>query len=109
MKLSEATERAMQLREMFAQYEQKLYGRTWSREELAIGFIGDVGDLMKLLQAKEGVRDIPEVEGKLAHELADCLWSILVLAKLYEVDIEAAFVKTMAELEEILELRLNTD
>jgi NTP pyrophosphatase (non-canonical NTP hydrolase) len=109
MKLSEASERAMQLRDLFAQYEQQLYGRTWSREELALGFIGDVGDLMKLLQAKEGVRDIPESEDKLMHEFADCLWAILVLAKLYEVDIEAAFTKTMNELEEILKTRLNTE
>jgi NTP pyrophosphatase (non-canonical NTP hydrolase) len=109
MNLANASERAMQLREMFAQYELKLHGRAWSREEIAMGYVGDVGDLMKLLQAKEGVRDIHDVEDKLAHELADCLWSILVLAKLYEVDIEAAFVKTMAELEEILKARLNTE
>jgi NTP pyrophosphatase (non-canonical NTP hydrolase) len=109
MKLAEATERALQLREMFAQYEQQLYGRTWSREEIAMGYVGDVGDLMKLLQAKEGVRDIPEVEDKLGHEFADCLWSILVLAKLYEVDVEAAFVKTMDELEETLKARLNIE
>ena len=109
MKLSEASERAMQLRGLFARYEQYLYGRTWSREEIALGFIGDIGDLMKLLQAKEGVRNISDVEDKLAHELADCLWSIFVLAKLYEVDIETAFAKTMAELEETLHARLNTE
>lgn len=109
MNLSEASERALQHREMFAQYEKHLYGRTWSWEEIALGFVGDAADLMKLLQAKEGVRNIPDIEAKLAHELADCLWSILVLARLYEVDIEAAFVKTMAELEEILKARLNTE
>jgi NTP pyrophosphatase (non-canonical NTP hydrolase) len=109
MNLSEASERALRLRELFTQYEQQIYGQTWSRQEIALGFVGDVGDLMKLLQAKEGVRNIPDAEDKLAHELADCLWSILVLAKLYDVDIEAAFVKTMAEIEETLRARLNTE
>jgi NTP pyrophosphatase (non-canonical NTP hydrolase) len=106
MNLEQASERALQLRELFARYEQKLYGRSWTREELAIGFMGDVGDLMKLLQAKEGVRQIPDVEDKLAHELADCLWAVLVLAHFYDVDIEAAFIKTMNELEVILNERL---
>jgi NTP pyrophosphatase (non-canonical NTP hydrolase) len=107
MKLAEASERALQVRRLFAQYEQQLYGRLWSREEIALGFVGDVGDLMKLLQAKEGVRQIPDAESKLAYELADCLWSVLILAKLYDVDIETAFVQTMNELEEMLKARLN--
>ena len=106
MKLEEASERALQLRELFARYEQKLYGRSWTREELAIGFMGDIGDLMKLLQAKEGVREIADVEDKLAHEFADCLWCVLVLAHLYDVDIEAAYIKTMNELELFLKAKL---
>lgn len=107
MNLEDASKRAMQVRELYEQYEQKLYGRAWSRQELAMGFIGDVGDLMKLLQSKEGVRQIADVDDKLAHELADCLWCVLVLAKLYEVDIESAFTETMDELETVIKERLN--
>ena len=61
--------------------------------------MGDVGDLMKLVLAKDGVRDIENVDKKLEHELADCLWSILVLAKEYNIDLEKAFMRTMDELE----------
>lgn len=63
------------------------------------GFVGDVGDLMKLIMAKEGVRDIENVDAKLAHELSDCLWCVLVLADKYGVDLESSFMKTMQELD----------
>lgn len=64
-----------------------------------MGFVGDVGDLMKLVLAHKGIRDIPNARAKLAHELADCLWSLLVLAQQYDIDLEQAFVETMDALE----------
>jgi NTP pyrophosphatase (non-canonical NTP hydrolase) len=100
MDLSQLTERAMQIRQGFAAYEQRRTGRTWTREEIMQGFVVDVGDLMKLVMAKAGSRRVDDVDAKLAHELSDCLWSILVLAKLYDVDLEREFLKTMAELEQ---------
>ena len=48
-------------------------------------------------------RDIEDVDNKLAHELSDCLWSILVLAKKYDADLEASFLKTMDDLEKKIE------
>ncbi len=92
-------ERAMALRTQYAALEVERHGRSWTREEVALGFVGDVGDLMKLVMAKEGVRAIPDTDEKLAHELADCLWVLLVLAQLYEVDIEQVFLHTMDDLE----------
>jgi NTP pyrophosphatase (non-canonical NTP hydrolase) len=68
-----------------------------------LGFLGDMGDLAKLIQAKEGVRQYEDLDNKLAHELSDCLWSIIILANKYGVDLEAAFVKTMSELDNHLE------
>jgi len=100
MELSHLTDRAMQIRQCFAAYEQRRTGRTWTREEIMQGFVGDVGDLMKLVMAKAGARRVEEVDAKLAHELSDCLWSVLVLAKLYGYDLEQEFLKTMDELEQ---------
>lgn len=100
MDLSQLSDRAMQIREGFARYEQRRVGRTWTREEIAQGFVVDVGDLTKLVMAKAGARRVEgDVDAKLAHELSDCLWSVLVLAKLYGVDLEKEFMKTMEELE----------
>ena len=99
MQLTALIERARVIRQQYESYEQRAYGRTWTNEELALGFVGDVGDLVKLVQAKAGVRHIPDADAKLAHELADCLWSILVLADRLDVDLEAAFLETMDQIE----------
>jgi NTP pyrophosphatase (non-canonical NTP hydrolase) len=96
--------RALEIREKYSQLEIKKNGKEWTRAELMHGFVGDVGDLMKLVMAKEGVRKIENTDEKLAHELSDCLWSILVLAEKYNVDLEKSFLKTMDELEERIEM-----
>jgi NTP pyrophosphatase (non-canonical NTP hydrolase) len=33
---------------------------------------------------------------------ADCLWSVCVLAELYQIDLEQAFLDTMVELEQTI-------
>ena len=38
----------------------------------------------------------------LAHELADVLWCVMTLADAYDVDLERAFIDTMADLTEHL-------
>jgi NTP pyrophosphatase (non-canonical NTP hydrolase) len=100
MEFQDLRQRAVEVRRQYAKLEQKRHGRPWSNEEVALGFVGDVGDLVKLVMAESGVRDIPDARQKLAHELADCLWSVLVLAEAYDVDLERAFVRTMDELEQ---------
>jgi NTP pyrophosphatase (non-canonical NTP hydrolase) len=99
MDFQELSRRAFAVREMYRAYEQKRYGATWSNEELALGFMGDVGDLAKLVMACNGRRNIPDARSKLAHELADCLWSIIILAEVHGVNLEEAFLKTMDDLE----------
>lgn len=74
----------------------------WDAIDYAAGFVGDVGDLMKLVMAKSGKRHADDVDDRLKHELADCLWCLLVIANHYDIDLEAAFKVTMQELEERL-------
>lgn len=99
MEFTDLINRAMEIRRQYADLEATRYGRSWSLEQLALGFMGDVGDLAKLLIAHGGVRSIPDAEQKLAHELADCLWSILVLSQKVGIDLEGAFLRTMDDLE----------
>jgi NTP pyrophosphatase (non-canonical NTP hydrolase) len=106
MELSALSARALQLRERFAELERARQGRPWTREEIMQGFVVDVGDLMKLVMAKSGARSVADLDARLAHELADCLWSVLVLAQLYEVDLESAFLDTMTELDAKLEAQI---
>ncbi len=107
MEFSDLNQQAKEVRELYEAYETQLYGRPWTTEEIGLGFVGDVGDLAKLLQAHEGVRKIENHEEKLAHELSDCLWSVLILADKCGVDLEAEFQKTMAELKDIVTSRLD--
>ena len=81
MDFSDLEKAALQLNELYEELEVKRWGRVWTTQELALGFVGDVGDLAKLIQAHAGVRDIDDCQAKLGHELSDCLWSIIVLAK----------------------------
>lgn len=90
--------RARAVRAAYAAHELERYGRSWTSEELMLGFLGDVGDLAKLVQGKAGVRPRADLDDALAHELADCLWSVMSLADAYGVDLEAAFDRTMADL-----------
>lgn len=103
MEFSTLEQKALFVRKLFEHFEVEKYGRSWTREELALGFVGDLGDLMKLLIAENNVRDIPDRRQKLAHELSDCLWSIIVLSKLYDVDLQKAFLDTMSDLESRLQ------
>jgi NTP pyrophosphatase (non-canonical NTP hydrolase) len=98
MKFSDLEKSALALNELYEQLETKKYGRIWTTPELALGFIGDVGDLAKLIQAHNGVRDIADCKAKLGHELSDCLWSIIVLANKCGIDLEAQFVKNTTEI-----------
>ena len=100
MEFRTLAERAVTVRQHYAELERKRHGRPWTNEEVALGFVGDVGDLAKLVMAMGGMRSIPDARQKLTHELVDCLWSVLVLSHLYDVDLERAFLQTMDDLEQ---------
>ncbi|WP_144127149.1 MazG nucleotide pyrophosphohydrolase domain-containing protein [Catellatospora sichuanensis] len=98
--LGELQQRALRVSDLYDELNQRGRGRTWTREELMLGFVGDVGDLAKLVMAAEGARHMPGGRDALAHELADCLWSVLVLARKYDFDLAAEFGRTMDQLEQ---------
>lgn len=109
MQLSALSARAQAIRQLYDEQARRDGRRPWTAAEFAQGFAGDVGDLMKLVMAKQGLRPAPsgkpDLDAALAHELADCLWSVLVLAETYGVDLESAFTRTM----DSLESKLRTD
>lgn len=107
MDLQDAIESAKELRALYAELETNTHGRAWTVEEIMLGFVGDVGDLAKLVQASAGIRAIPNWREGVAHELADCLWSVLVLADRLEIDIERAFADTMTELKSWVRRRID--
>lgn len=107
MDFKQISQKAIKVRDKYSELEKKKYGNEWTREQIAQGFVGDVGDLVKLIMAKEGLREIDNVDEKLSHELSDCLWSIIVLADKYGIDLEDSFIKNMDKLEKRIDSCVN--
>jgi len=92
-------DRGLEIRTLYQEKEKQLYGSPWTSEEIALGFVGDVGDLAKLVLSENGRRNIEDSKEKLEHELSDCLWSVIVLAHIHDVDLESSFMNTMTEIQ----------
>jgi NTP pyrophosphatase (non-canonical NTP hydrolase) len=99
MQFKELTQKALAIKKAYHEYNVARGSRAWSGEEAMLGFVTDVGELSELVQAKEGIREVADVDQKLAHELSDCLWSVMILADAYGVNLESSFLRTMSELE----------
>jgi len=106
MTYEELQKEAIAVRAKYDQLNEQKRGITWNEQAFMAGFVGDVGDLSKIIMAKHGLRDMENVDEKLAHELADCLWSVLVLADKYDIDLASEFKKTMAGLNERIDNEL---
>lgn len=71
MNFEDLSKRALEVR---AKYDELAPpGEAWNVQNLMSGFVGDVGDLSKITMAKHGLRQMDNIDEKLAHELADCL------------------------------------
>lgn len=103
MNLNDLINKAKDIRDKYSKIETKVSGKPWGVSERMQGFVGDVGDLMKLVMAKNKLRKGEDVDAKLAHELADCLWSILLIADELGIDLEKEFFKNMDNLEKRIE------
>ena len=102
MDLGTLQARAVAIKELYDRHNATVGRTAWTNGDLALGFVGDVGDLAKLVMAVDGRREIDNARTRLGHELADCLWSVLVLADRYGVDLGAEFTKMTGDLEAML-------
>ncbi|MEK7447354.1 MAG: hypothetical protein AAB632_00940 [Patescibacteria group bacterium] len=101
MEFSEINRRASEIKEEYKKYETKVSGEPWNYVEMTQGLVVDVGELMKLITIKAGIRksEGKNVDKDIAHELSDILWSTLVIANELNVDIEKEFLETMDTLD----------
>ncbi len=98
--LTPLTQRAREIRAAFDAANTAAGRRPWTPAEIAQGFSADTGALNKLVMMHAGLREkSPDLPARLAHELADCLWSILILADAHAINLETAFHQTMNSLE----------
>jgi NTP pyrophosphatase (non-canonical NTP hydrolase) len=98
MDFQEVINKAIEVKKKYEKFEKRKWGKVWGKEQILQGFVTDVGDLTRIVMEKEGWRKSP-VSGKLGHELADCLWDIIVLADKYKVNLEKEFEDSMKEVE----------
>lgn len=76
----------------------------WDAKDVMAGFVTDMGELNEHIMAKFNLRrPVPNLDEALAHELADCLWSLIVISEKLGVNLEAEFEKTMVSLHERIE------
>lgn len=99
MELKDLIKRAKEVQSLYRKFNEKKGHKKWDASAYTQGLVGDVGDLMKLVMAKSNLRDSEAVDKKLAHELSDCLWSIMVISSELGIDLEKEFLVTMEELE----------
>jgi NTP pyrophosphatase (non-canonical NTP hydrolase) len=99
MEFQKLIHRAVSLRRQYEEKEKRLYGAPSTREDIAQGLLGDVNNLVKLVMAEHGKREIANSTEKLEAQLAHCLWSVIVLAKMQDIDLERSFMEAMDRLE----------
>lgn len=99
MDFQKIVDRTREIFKLYAESDQKRLGHEWPRGEYAKALAADVGALIKYTMAKDGLREVKDVDKKLKHEFGDILSALIYLADKYEVNIEEAFFETMEELE----------
>ena len=102
--LRELTKKAKTVRDAYNDTNRRNGKKVWSAFEYGQGFVGDVGDLAKLLLS---FRDRPRKDTfkKIQHEIGDCVWSLAAIAQELGIDLEKEFVVTIEYLEQKLKER----
>lgn len=99
MNLQEIIEKSLESRALYEIYEKEHFGRIRTPEEIYTTLVSDVGDLGRLVLAREQMGDIDNLDQKLKHELAECLINICVFSKKYNINLEEAFLLEIKEIE----------
>lgn len=89
----------MDLRRQYEGKEKQFYGSPMTDEDIVQGFLGDVNNLVKLIRAEHGKLTIANSREKLEAQLAHCLWSVIVLSKIHNIELEQSFMEAMDRLE----------
>jgi len=100
MEIQELSKLANEIKSSYSKLNISQGREPWNYIDFTEGFVGDVGDLMKLIMAKKGVRVKENHDELIKHELADCLWSVLVLADELGIDIEKEFISSMKSIKQ---------
>ncbi len=89
--------RAEKVKEKYEELNRIKGKKPWTVSEYVQGLVGDVGDLVKLIMIKRNFLDknTKEINKKIRHELADCFWSLMIIAQELDIDLEEEFLINM--------------
>ncbi|HYI24593.1 MAG TPA: hypothetical protein VD767_04215 [Thermomicrobiales bacterium] len=100
MEFSQLQQRSREIRDRYAAANQAAGRPQWGSAEYLSGMVADIGALSTLVMVQNGFREGgADLDSRIAHELADCLWSVIILADELDVDMEAAFFATMDQID----------
>lgn len=100
MDFNEMVKRSLQIKQLYADKNKADGHKPWTATDYMSGFVKDMGDLSKLIMVKENLRGIEgDVDTKLAHELGDCFWSLIVIADELNIELEDVFATMVTEVE----------
>ena len=106
MEFKQLSKRARAIKRSYDEFNRRRRNKRWGVSEYTQGFMGDAGDLVKLIMIDRGFSrsedSAKETKRKLKHELADCLWSLLAIADELGIDLEQEFSINMDYLEQKL-------
>lgn len=71
MNYQELLDAAVRVREKSDKLNARDHRNAWDGDRIMAGFVGDVGDLNKIIMAKSGYRAMDDIDEKLRHELSD--------------------------------------
>lgn len=100
MDFTDLQKKAIKIKEKYHELELKKYGKKWTREQCVSGLVVDIGELVELSMVESGIRDRKNIDHQMAHELADCLYSIFTIADEYKVDLEKSFLELCDHLDD---------
>ena len=64
MTYEEFLKRAVEIHNKYDELNRTKRNISWNEQQLMAGFVGDVGDLSKIIMAKHGLRDMDNVDKK---------------------------------------------
>ena len=79
-----------EIRDAYGDFNRREGKKVWNLTDYTQGFVGDVGDLLKIIRA--GNLDNKKNEARLKHEIGDCLWSIIAISQELGIDPEKEFL-----------------
>ena len=93
MKLNEAVRKTRRV-------VDKMPPPKWSIYQRFNDLVEEVGELANAIQVKEGWKSRKRSKAEIVDSVCDCLYSILCIAAIYDIDLDKEYQKVLNEIDE---------